>query len=187
MNHNLFASIFDLFTQNFAKLINEATSSLLTTLGNWNTHPAHYALFLAFLKLFRLALADINTITQRHLDFYYKEVLRLIPKAAQPNKAHVLVELAKMTDEYALPQGTLLKAGKDSAGKEVLYELDKETVFNKAKVAQLKSIYKGDASGKDNHLLKAGSAITCVTMRTGFLQRLLSTAIMGVGQNGILM
>jgi hypothetical protein len=160
VNHNLFASIFDLFTQNFAKFISEATSSLLTTLGDWNTHPAHYALFLAFLKLFRLAQADINTITQRHLDFYYKEVLQLLPRAAQPNKAHVLVELAKMTDEYSLPQGTLLKAGKDSAGKEVLYELDKETVFNKAKVAQLKSIYKGDASGKDDHLLKAGSAIT---------------------------
>ena len=150
-NHNLFASIFDQFTQNYTRIINEATAGLLTTLGNWNTHAPHYALFLAFLKLFRLAQADINTITQRHLDFYYKEVLQLLPKAAAPNKAHVLVELAKMTDDHALEQGALLKAGKDSAGKEVLYALDKETTFNKAKVAFLKSVYKSDKDGKDNH------------------------------------
>jgi hypothetical protein len=159
-NHNLFASVFDLFTQNYAKIINEATSSLLKTLGNWNTHPAHYALFLAFLKLFRFAQADINTITQRHLDFYYKEVLQLLPKAAVPNKAHILIELAKMADDYALAQGTELKAGKDSAGKDVLYELDRETVFNKAKVALLKSVYKGDKNGKDNHPLAVSPSFT---------------------------
>jgi hypothetical protein len=154
-NHNLFAAVFDQYTQNFTKLISEATKNLLATLENWNTHPAHYALFLAFLKLFRFAQADVNTITQRHLDFYYKEVLQLLPKAAQPNKTHILVELAKMTDDYALGQGTTFKAGKDSSGKEVLYALDKETTFNKAKIAQLKSVYKADGTGKDDHHLTA--------------------------------
>ncbi|THU40590.1 hypothetical protein FAM09_00295 [Niastella caeni] len=156
-NHNLFASIFDQYTQSYTKAIAEATKNLLATLENWNTHPAHYALFLAFLKLFRFAQADINTITQRHLDFYYKEVLQLLPKAAMPNKAHILVELAKMTDGYALGEGTTFKAGKDSAGKEVLYALDRTTTFNKAKIAQLKSVYLGDASllNKDNHPLTA--------------------------------
>ncbi|HEX6427327.1 MAG TPA: hypothetical protein VF008_06555, partial [Niastella sp.] len=174
-NHNLFASVFDLFTQNYAKIINEATSSLLITLGNWNTHPAHYALFLAFLKLFRFAQADINTITQRHLDFYYKEVLQLLPKAAEPNKAHILIELAKMTDDYALPQGTELKAGKDSAGKDVLYELDKETVFNKAKVALLKSVYKGDAAKKDNHPLAVSPSFTVLNEERLFASPVINT------------
>jgi hypothetical protein len=159
-NHNLFAAIFDQYTQNYAKIIKEATGNLLTTLSNWSTHPPHYALFLAFLKLFRFAQGNINTITQKHLDFYYREVLQLLPKAAEPNKAHILVELAKMTDDYALEQGTLLKAGKDSAGKEVLYALDKETTFNKAKVALLKSVYKGDAGGKDDHPLATNTTNT---------------------------
>lgn len=150
VNHNLFASVFDLYIQHLAKIIKEATANLLTTLSNWNSHPPHYALFLAFLKLFKLAQGNVNSITQKHLDFYYKEVLQLLPKAATPNKAHVLVELSKMTDDYALEQGTLLKAGKDSAGKEVLYALDRETTFNKAKVALLKSVYKGDASTDKN-------------------------------------
>jgi len=159
-NHNLFSSIFDQYTRNYAKLIKEAEAGLLTTLSNWSTHPPHYALFLSFLKLFKLAQANINTITQKHLDFYYKEVLQLLPKAAEPNQAHILVELAKSMDDYALTEGAQLKAGKDSTGKEVLYALDKETTFNKAKVALLKSVYKGDADGKDNHPLASNPLTT---------------------------
>src|SRR5574337_1488525 len=33
------------------------------------TEP-HYALFIAFLELFAVAQTDLNTITQRHLDYY---------------------------------------------------------------------------------------------------------------------
>ncbi len=152
-NHNLFASLFDQYIQVFAKIIDAATSDLLLTLGEWDEHPAHYALFLAFLKLFRYPQSDINTITQRHLDFYYKEVLRLLPKPAEPDKAHILVELSKVAEDHALPAGELVKAGKDSEGNEILYGLDRETVFNKAKIVSLKSVYKANADGTDDHNL----------------------------------
>lgn len=157
-HHNLFTSIFDLYLQAYTRIVQEAENALIGTLTSWDAHPAHYTLFLSFLKLFRFAQADINTITQRHLDFYYKEVLRLKPRDAQPNHAHVVVELAKQTEEHALKQGVQFKAGKDSESKDVLYELDRETVFNKAKVASLKSVYKGDATGKDNHPIGSGTA-----------------------------
>lgn len=182
-NHNLFAAIFDQYTQSYTKAIAEAAKNLLATLENWNTHPAHYALFLAFLKLFRFAQADINTITQRHLDFYYKEVLQLLPKAAMPNKAHILVELAKMTSAYALEEGTAFKAGKDSAGKEVLYALDRTTTFNKAKITQLKSIYFGDASSlnKDDHPLTSDPLSPTVVNRNRLFAAAVTNSDDGLG------
>jgi hypothetical protein len=164
VNHNLFTSIFDLYLQAYSRIVQDAENSLLQTLNNWNAHAAHYTLFLSFLKLFRFAQSGINTITQRHLDFYYKEVLRLKPRDAQPNHAHILVELAKQTDAYALKQGTEFKAGKDSIGKDVSYQLDRETTFNKAKVVSLKSVYLGDTLGKDDHL-QAGSISTIINNR----------------------
>ncbi|MEQ1676513.1 MAG: hypothetical protein ABL876_07425, partial [Chitinophagaceae bacterium] len=151
VNHNLFSSIFDQYLQVYTRIVQDAEKTLLVTLGNWNMHPPHYALFLSFLKLFRFSQSHLNTLTKRHLDFYYKEVLRLKPKDAEPNHAHILVELAKPVNQYALTQATELKAGKDSVGKEVLYALDKETTFNKAKVVALKSVYKGSLTGKDDH------------------------------------
>lgn len=154
-NHNLFAGIFDQFLMAYSKLTADAEKELLRSLESRSTHPAHYALFLAFLRLFRFAQNDINTITHHHLDFYYKEVLRLKQKPALPDNVHILAELAKPVDEHILAMDTLFKAGKDSEGKEVLYALNKETTFNKAAVKSLRSVYIGTA--KDNHAVNVNN------------------------------
>lgn len=151
-NHNLFSSIFDQYLQVYSKIVQLAEKTLLQTLESWDAHPAHYTLFLSFLKLFKFAQAGANSITKRHLDFYYKEVLRLKLKEAQPNHAHVLIELAKQKDDHALKSETEFKAGKDGKGNDVFYALDKETTFNKAKAAVLKTVYQGNKQGKDDEL-----------------------------------
>lgn len=148
-NHNLFTGIFDQFLTGYTRIIQEAEKELLKTLEEWDSHPPHYALFLAFLKLFRFAQTHINKFTQKHLDYYYKEILQLFPKEAEPNQAHILVDLAKQVDDYLIAEDTLLKAGKDSAGKEVLYAMDDDETFNKASIAAFKSVYIGSIG--DNH------------------------------------
>ncbi|MEP7111485.1 MAG: baseplate J/gp47 family protein, partial [Ferruginibacter sp.] len=153
-NHNLFTGIFDTYLTAYTKIIKDAEAELLKTLENYDAHTPHYALFLGFLKLFRFAKTHINTITQRHLDFYFKEVLRLQPKPAEANKVHILGELAKQVDNYLLAQNTALKAGKDSLNKEVTYTLDNDTVFNKAKVSQLKTFYK---AGSTDTIFESGT------------------------------
>ena len=145
-NHNLFTGIFDTYLSTYAKIVQEAEAELLKTLETYDAHTPHYALFLTFLMLFRFTQTHVNTITQRHLDFYYKEVLKLQPRAAQANKVHVLGELAKQVNSYLLAQGTALKAGKDSLKKDASYTLDNDAVFNKAKVTQLKTFYKSAAA-----------------------------------------
>ena len=40
----------------------------------------HFVLFVAFLKLFKYAQDEINKITKKHLDFYYRDVLHLTEK-----------------------------------------------------------------------------------------------------------
>ena len=142
VNHNLFASVFDEFLKAFAKIKSESIFYLEKTLNDWNTHEPHYALYLAFLKLFKFSQQQLNSITGRHLDFYYKEVLQLKPKAALPNHAHLVFELAKPVNSYLLPKGTLFKAGKDSLKKDVYYKLDENIVINKAAAVEFKSFFK---------------------------------------------
>jgi hypothetical protein len=142
--HNLFTGVFDAYLQTYTLIINEAESQLLLSLTDDNTHTPHYALFITFLKLFKYAKDSLNTLTQRHLDFYYKEVLRLAPKQSVACHAHIVLELAKQVNEYMLPAGTAFKAGKDGLGKDLTFTLDNDTVFNKAAVAKIMSIYHGD-------------------------------------------
>jgi hypothetical protein len=139
--HNLFTSIFDLFLKAYARTVNEAKPALELTITKWDQHQPHYALFLAYLRLFEYARTEMNTLTQRHLDFYYREILRLKEKPTKPSKAHLLVELAKHIPTHLFKAGELFKAGKDNLGKPVFFANDRDFVANQAKVTALKTVY----------------------------------------------
>ncbi len=117
-----------------AFLVGEAPAYLAETLTAYAAHPPHMALLLAFLELLAHARDHLNTLTEAHLDFYYRRVLGLEPKAAVPDRVHVLFELAKSFQSHVLASDTLLKAGKDATGVELLYGTDDQLVINPAKL-----------------------------------------------------
>lgn len=114
----------------------------------------HYALFLAFTWLFGHLQQDLNTLTERHLNHYYKEILQLRHKPAKADTVHLLLELAKNAEQHMLQKGTLLKAGKDALGKDLFYAIDKDIVLNKAKVSSLKTIFQEPFFDQENKLKK---------------------------------
>ncbi|KAB8153492.1 hypothetical protein EZY14_009670 [Kordia sp. TARA_039_SRF] len=99
------------------------------------------ALFIAFLKLLNKSKERFNDITQRHLDFYYKEVLQLEKNDEKADHAYIIFELAKNANEQFLSDETLVKAGKDSEGNDIHYQLEDEIVINKAKISAIKNTY----------------------------------------------
>ncbi|HAB19850.1 MAG TPA: hypothetical protein PLX89_27040, partial [Verrucomicrobiota bacterium] len=101
----------------------------------------HFALLLTFLKLLRESQDRLNKFTQRHLEFHYRDVLRLLPRPATPNSVHVLVGLADDQDQFLVPAGTLLKAGSDARGVDLTYQTDSDLVANRTRVAQVKSLF----------------------------------------------
>ncbi len=103
----------------------------------------HFVLFLAFLRLFRHAQRELNQLTGRHLDFYYRQVLRMSRKAAIPDRVHVHFDLAAGVDQVEVPAGSLLSAGPDSLGRERLYATDRDVVVGRAQVAKLRSVHVG--------------------------------------------
>lgn len=107
---------------------------------NQQTKP-HLALFFGFLYIFKVAQADMNTITQRHLDFYYREVLQLKENPAIPDQVAIIFNLAKHIDNYQIKKGTILKAGKDDTGIERWYKVKEDVAVNKATIKELKAIY----------------------------------------------
>lgn len=140
--HNLFTSVFDQFLKIFARTVNEAEQALEKTFTQWSSHAPHYALFLAFLRLFEHARSEMNTLTARHLDFYYREILQLKEQPAVPGNAHLLIELAKQATTHLVSKDELFNAGKDDKGIDAHFANDREFIANQAKVAALKSIYR---------------------------------------------
>jgi hypothetical protein len=153
--HNLFTSIFDRLLKAYARTVAEAQLALEATFSN-DGHEPHYALFLAYLRLLEYARTEVNMLTGRHLDFYYREILRLKEKGAVPAKAHLLVELANQAPTFLVQAGELFKAGKDDLGIEAFFASDREFPANQAKVAELKTLYRHKNSGNDTLLFQDG-------------------------------
>jgi hypothetical protein len=152
-----------LFAKGLAKFVNYYRTDISAPAGDWtkffpydqntvttllesqgaSTSP-HLALFLSFLELYKQPQEILNRITGRHLDFYFKDVLRLTKKAAVPDKAHVLIELKKQSPPVSISTANVFSAGKDKAGVEVVYAPTSETIINTSKVDSLGSIFVDD-------------------------------------------
>lgn len=147
------------FTKEFAEFVKYYRNDPATPVGNWsnffpddakiesllkneqaNTLP-HLALFLTFLELYKQPQSVVNNITARHLDFYYKDVLRLEKKGAIADRVHLVLELKKNVAPIVLLPEDLFSAGKDAIDVELIYAPTRKTTINAAKVESLRSIY----------------------------------------------
>lgn len=133
--------VFQILFQNYRQIIQQAPAYLMHSLESRRDHPPHLAIYLAFWDVLKPARDDLNRMTQRHLDFFYGEVLRFPEKAVQPDRTHLIFELAKFQQEYKLNSGTAFKAGKDASGVELIYKLGEDIVLHKAQIASLKGLF----------------------------------------------
>ncbi|MDJ0646699.1 MAG: hypothetical protein QNJ57_12020, partial [Flavobacteriaceae bacterium] len=103
-------------------------------------HQPHVALLFTFLELFKHFQGNINELGKKHLDFFYQQVLKMKPKAAEPDKAHIIFELAKHLKAYPLKKDLLLKDGKDKNKQDIQFGLDHELILDHAKIADLRTL-----------------------------------------------
>lgn len=148
IQHNLFNAQLEMLWKGIAEIVRHASELFEHTLTSFPSHTPHYALYIAFVKIFRHAQDHLNGYTKRHLDFYYKDVLRFVNKPAQPDRAHVLLELQKPIAQHLLQKETLFKGGRDITGKEITYALTDDIVINKALVAAIQSQQLIPSTGK---------------------------------------
>ena len=141
-------SIYNSLSKSFFKVVSESPKYLEATLSEWPDHTPHMALYLSYLKLFRFAQDHLNGVKERHVDFYFKEILQLQERPAKPDAVFAVIELAKQVDDFLLENETAFKAGKDSDGVELIYKATSDTAINKAKVVELKSIYHTTDNGR---------------------------------------
>jgi hypothetical protein len=146
--HNFFSGILDEINASVGFIVKLTQKYIAKYLSEWPNHPPHYALYLTWLNLLNATTQHTNELTGRHLDFYYKDVLRLKPLAQSPDKAFLVMELNKITNSFAIPEAREFIGPKDDNGNNIIYKSTRETVLNKASIKHLSAIFFGDE--KDN-------------------------------------
>jgi hypothetical protein len=129
---DLFDSIFNGMS-NLQKLARESYTSTLTS----QQHRPQAALIIAFLRLLEYAIVHMNHIPQRHLDYYYREVLKFSEEPLKPDKVYVHFILKENRKNFLLTKGLQLAAGKDETGQDIIFEIDKSLVVSQAKIKQI--------------------------------------------------
>lgn len=142
---NSLKNIFEEIVKGLTTIVNEAPAFIEEALvplesSLQKNHQPHIGLLFTFLELFKYLENDVNNLTQKHLDFFYLQVLKIKPREASPDKAHVIFEIAKHLDQYLLPQDLLLKDGKDANKEDIQFGLDHDLVIDKAQVSELRTL-----------------------------------------------
>lgn len=101
------------------------------------TLPVQQAFLLALLHLLETPKALLNTVPARHRSLYYRDLLGFAPRAPQPDSVAVSFMLQKNASPYALPAGSLLDGGQDSAGNSITYQTDDSLLITGQQLEQL--------------------------------------------------
>jgi hypothetical protein len=135
--------LFNLFQQGVERIVKTAPVYFEESL-TFSNHTPHTGLIYTFLKLFQFLRNDLNDLTRRHLEFYYRDVLGLKEKPAVPDSAHLVLQLDKGVPQHLLQADILFKAGKDPnpPKAEIHFNLPEETVLNQAAVENVRTLYR---------------------------------------------
>lgn len=106
-----------------------------------NNHKAHIGLLFSFLKLFQHVQKDINSITEKHLNFYYKRVLKQKRSDPLPLKTFVNIEIDENLEELTVDEDSVLLAGQYKDGNNILFKIDEDVRLNNVKISELMTIF----------------------------------------------
>ncbi|MCP1104844.1 hypothetical protein M6G53_05440 [Serratia nevei] len=101
------------------------------------TLPVQQAYMLALLHLLETPRALLNTVPARHRSLYYRDLLGFAPRAPQPDSVAVSFTLQRNASPTALPAGSLLDGGQDSAGNSITYQTDDSLLITGQQLEQL--------------------------------------------------
>ncbi|UNK29930.1 hypothetical protein MNO11_09415 [Serratia plymuthica] len=99
--------------------------------------PVQQAFLLALLQLIETPRSLLNTLPARHRSLYYRDLLGFAPRAPRPDSVAVSFTLQKNAAPYALPAGSLLDGGQDSAGNSITYQTDDSLLITGQQLEQL--------------------------------------------------
>lgn len=134
-------SVYHIIFNCFIYSKNHFQSLFERTLVEKGDHHPDVGLFITFLRLFQHAQKDLNGITLRHLEYYYRHILIQEQRPAISDSVHVCFELVRNASSCRIPQGAELFAGRDDYGREIRYSTVDEFEVNRASVSSLRSVF----------------------------------------------
>ncbi len=108
-----------------------------------NNHSPHIGLLLSFFKLFKNVQSDINSITKKHLDYYYLKILQQQKRKLEPGSAIIGLQVQQGTEELVINEGEKCEFIFEGNQK-YNFRTTSETHINKAEISDIITLYKSN-------------------------------------------
>ena len=146
-------TIFEAFDDIYGKVVffkEQVAKKFVAEIAHKHDRLPHIGLLLTFFKLFQLVQNDVNSLTKRHLDYYYHKVLRQTPQVdVKPHTTMVSCLLNSANSDHVLPEGSVFDFDLGD-GQQIEFQCEDETVLNQTIVTDVKTIFKSDVKPFDS-------------------------------------
>ncbi len=104
-------------------------------------HFPEVALLLSFLELYKHPQKQINQLSKRYQDYYYRRILQQSERKAKDAEVYLSFTLDNEISRAQISKGEKFIAGADATGKSILFETDYDFEVNKAQLKSLKNVF----------------------------------------------
>lgn len=122
-------------------LISKSKKLFFKSLYENDNHKAHIGLLFAFLELIKHVKEDLNTITKKHLDLYYQQILKLSHLPSTPKNIFVTLEIDENVDTINIAEKAKIKVGQKDDGEDILFLTDEEIQLNNIKLSHISTFF----------------------------------------------
>ncbi len=116
-------------------------------------HDPAIALLLGFAQLYSQLQPRLNRFADKHIDFYFHDVLGLKQSPTQIDSAYLVMQVSPNAQQVAIAKGTEFTAGQDQNLQDIVYHANESTVLSNARISSLHTIY-FDRHGMERRLLR---------------------------------
>jgi len=104
-------------------------------------YTPHLGLFITFLHLYGYLREEINQLTKKHLEFYYRDILAIAARTEIPDKVHLLFGLDINAGNVPLKAGEEMLAEIPGREDPLKYRLIADTTITPVQVTALKTLF----------------------------------------------
>ncbi len=130
---NSLNSVFNMVCSLYLETNNHAKASYKDMLNHSNCYP-DTALIITFLKMLEPYKNQLNDIAGKHLDYYYKDVLKQNKRKAISDKVYALIKPKKNVSRLSVPINTEFIAGQYPNGQPIIFCNSKNEVLSNANI-----------------------------------------------------
>ncbi|WP_299114015.1 hypothetical protein [uncultured Winogradskyella sp.] len=97
-----------------------------------------------FINLLKIQQNQLNKISQKHLEFYYNNILKQTQEKAIPDQVYACAELSGTEAIYKLPKKILFDAGTDTSQNPIVFKSNTDVTLNPAKITTTLNLFKAE-------------------------------------------